>query len=106
MDMNDYQDKALETFTASESHQIDELRLVLGLSGEVGEVAEKYKKELRDKKLFEKEDLRKELGDVMWYLAVLAAENDISMDSIAVANIKKLASRKQRGKLSGSGDNR
>jgi NTP pyrophosphatase (non-canonical NTP hydrolase) len=82
----------------------------LGLTGEAGEVAEKIKKVLRDKNgLIDKNtrrELKKELGDVLWYLANLATEIGLSLEEIARANLKKLASRKKRGKLHGSGDNR
>lgn len=83
---------------------------VLGLSGEVGEVAEKAKKILRDKggrvSDEDKEELLKELGDVLWYLSQTATEFDLSLEEVARLNIEKLQSRKDRGKISGSGDNR
>ena len=83
---------------------------VLGLNGEAGEVAEKIKKILRDKggeiNEEDKEELAKELGDVLWYLSQTATELDLSLDEIAELNIEKLNSRKERGKLSGNGDNR
>ncbi len=82
----------------------------LGLSGEAGEVAEKIKKVLRDKggKIDEetKEMIKKELGDVIWYVSQIASELNLSLDEIAKRNIEKLFSRMKRGKLSGSGDNR
>jgi len=82
----------------------------LGLTGEAGEVAEKIKKVLRDKKGFidrnTQRELKKELGDVLWYLANLATEIGLSLEEIAVQNLKKLSSRKKRGKIHGSGDNR
>lgn len=82
----------------------------LGLAGESGEVAEKIKKLIRDEKgkvtkRF-REDLKKEMGDVLWYLSQLATEFKIKLDSIAETNIQKLMDRKKRGKLHGSGDNR
>lgn len=83
---------------------------VLGLNGEAGEVAEKIKKVLRDENSQitenKKEELAKELGDVLWYLSQMATELGLSFDYIANLNIEKLMSRKERGKLSGSGDNR
>jgi len=82
----------------------------LGLAGEAGEVAEKIKKVLRDKNsLIDKNtrlELKKELGDVLWYLANLATEIGLSLEEIAKTNLKKLASRKKRGKIHGNGDNR
>ena len=82
----------------------------LGLTGEAGEVAEKVKKILRDEKGAVSEEKRaeiaKELGDVLWYIAQLATELDLSLGEIARLNLEKLASRKDREKLSGSGDNR
>ena len=82
----------------------------LGLAGEAGEVAEKIKKVIRDKNGImdqeTKEKISKELGDVLWYVAQLATELDLSLDDIATGNITKLQSRKERGSLSGSGDMR
>lgn len=82
----------------------------LGLAGEAGEVAEKVKKIVRDDagKISEEKraDLKKELGDVLWYISQLASELDLSLNEIAEANIEKLFSRMDRGVLGGSGDNR
>lgn len=82
----------------------------LGLVGESGEVAEKIKKILRDKKgVLDFKTIReitKELGDVLWYLANLATELGISLEEIARQNLVKLHSRQKRGKIHGSGDNR
>jgi len=82
----------------------------LGLVGEAGEVAEKIKKVFRDNNgvLDEerKQILKKELGDVLWYLASLSTELGLSLDDIACFNIEKLSSREQRGTLHGDGDNR
>lgn len=82
----------------------------LGLAGETGEVAEKVKKILRDKDGVvdeaTKDSLKKELGDVLWYLAQLATEFSLSLDDIADANLKKLSSRMERGKIGGDGDER
>lgn len=83
---------------------------VLGLTGEAGEVAEKYKKLLRDTdgtitNEF-RDAMKKELGDVMWYVANIAFELGIRLEDVAVTNIEKLTSRKERGVLQGSGDNR
>lgn len=83
---------------------------VLGLVGESGEFADKVKKILRDdngKLSGEKHDLlKKELGDVMWYVSTLADLLDTSIGEVAELNVQKLADRKKRGTLSGSGDKR
>ena len=82
----------------------------LGLAGEAGEVCEKVKKVLRDHDGdFDAEAIQaiqKELGDVLWYVARLAAELGLDMETIAADNLAKLASRKSRGVLGGSGDER
>jgi|SRR5690606_6317242 len=82
----------------------------LGLVGEAGEVAEKLKKILRDGNFeigeAEKQDLLRELGDVQWYVVDSADELGSSGEEVARMNIDKLKSRKERGVLQGSGDNR
>ena len=82
----------------------------LGLAGETGEIAEKIKKAIRDDagKMSEERRaaLRKELGDVLWYLATLCSELNLTLADVAQANLDKLAARQQHGKLHGSGDDR
>ncbi len=82
----------------------------LGLCGESGEVAEKVKKIFRDNNGIVTDEsklkLEKELGDVLWYVAQLATELNLSLDEIATNNIRKLQSRKERNQIHGSGDNR
>ena len=83
---------------------------MLGLCGETGEVAEKMKKVLRDCggeiDELKKEEIKKELGDVLWYVTQLATELNLSLDEIANGNIEKLYSRMERNKLNGNGDDR
>ena len=82
----------------------------LGLTGEAGELADKIKKVYRDKsgvfKQEERDEIAKELGDVLWYLTRLGATLGFSLEQIASMNIEKLADRAKRGKIGGSGDNR
>lgn len=82
----------------------------LGLAGEAGEVAEKIKKVIRDDggevSGEKKREIKKELGDVLWYVAQIASELGLSLEDIAETNLEKLFSRKERGTLHGSGDSR
>jgi NTP pyrophosphatase (non-canonical NTP hydrolase) len=82
----------------------------LGLAGEAGEVAEHAKKVIRDDGGAVTEErrgaLKKELGDVLWYVAQLASELELELDDVAETNLDKLLSRQRRGVLSGSGDER
>lgn len=83
---------------------------VLGLVNEAGEVAGKLKKVWRDKDgvldSAAQEQLASELGDVLWYAAALAEEIDYPLEAVALDNLNKLRSRKERGVIGGSGDNR
>ena len=83
---------------------------VLGLPGEAGEAADKFKKIIRDKggviSLEDREEIVKELGDVMWYVATTAAYLDVDLSEVAQKNIEKLESRQKRNKIHGAGDNR
>jgi len=109
MNLNEYQTLALRT-AAPKDKKNEFFHLVLGLVGESGEIAEKVKKIIRDKDSdlaqLDKEDLTKELGDVLWHIAVLAQYFDISLEEVGATNIAKLASRLERGKIGGDGDNR
>jgi NTP pyrophosphatase (non-canonical NTP hydrolase) len=82
----------------------------LGLTNEAGEVAGKIKKIFRDKGGefgdADRAALAAELGDVLWYLAQVATELDLSLDDIAQHNLDKLMSRLERGKIGGDGDTR
>ena len=82
----------------------------LGLANEAGEVAGKLKKVFRDKggeiSPETREALASELGDVLWYLAQVCTELEISLEGVAEANLAKLLDRQARGKIRGDGDNR
>jgi len=110
MTFDEYQKRALTTVISQEDSFKDTLHWVLGINGEAGEVAEKVKKIIRDKggKISQQDklELGKELGDVLWYLAVFAHDLGLSLDTIAGENLDKLKSRKARGVLGGTGDNR
>jgi NTP pyrophosphatase (non-canonical NTP hydrolase) len=109
MDLNEYQTAALQT-AVYPNRGANFAYPALGLAGESGEVADKLKKVLRDNDGVLTDTVRdavaKEIGDVLWYVSVLAYEMDYSLEEIAQLNIDKLNSRKERGVITGSGDNR
>jgi NTP pyrophosphatase (non-canonical NTP hydrolase) len=86
----------------------------LGLVGEAGEVADKIKKLIRDQnietpaavKADDRTEIKKELGDVLWYVAQIATEFELDLEDVAQTNLTKLLSRLDRGQITGSGDNR
>lgn len=105
-DFNEYQRQARKTAIYPTDAQV--VYPALGLASEAGEVAGKVKKYMRDGGSFTflRDQLRDELGDVLWYVATLAHDLDLDLDEVALNNIKKLTDRASRGAISGSGDNR
>ena len=77
----------------------------LGLVGEAGEVAEKIKKFFRDED-FSKEEIVKELGDVLFYVTALANHIGSDLETVIKKNLDKLHDRRSRNMIQGSGDNR
>lgn len=122
MEFNEYQEKAnslavyLDGLKKKYSNIPEDIWKVLGISyaslglGEVGEIQNRVKKIIRDSdgEITDeiKDILIKELGDVLWYVAALCKELNTTMDDVAQKNLEKLFSRKDRGVLHGSGDNR
>ena len=85
--------------------------LALGLTSEAGEVAGKVKKLIRDGEDVEGFEMKKlliadEIGDVIWYCAMMAKEVGVPLSSVMQGNLNKLHGRKERGTLQGSGDDR
>jgi NTP pyrophosphatase (non-canonical NTP hydrolase) len=83
---------------------------ILGLLGEAGEMANKVKKIARDNEGYmnpdQQLDLSKELGDQLWYSGAAATALEVSLGEVGSANLNKLADRKNRGVIQGSGDDR
>lgn len=109
-DFDAYQRRALETALFPEIGGERCVYPALGLADEAGEVLGKIKKLYRDQDgevtpEF-RAQLKKELGDVFWYVAVLADAFDLRASAIAEANLQKLADRARRGVIRGSGDER
>ena len=109
MDFNDYQRESRKTALYPNVGS-NAIYPTLGLVGEAGEVADKVKKILRDKKgLFDKESkdaIKFELGDVLWYISQLSSELGYELEEVASSNLQKLNGRKIRGTIQGSGDER
>lgn len=104
----EYQEKAKQT-----AHYPREQALyyvAIGLMGETGELANKIKKIIRDDKgrLTDerKEAIKHELGDIMWYIAMVCTELGLDLDDVMKSNNEMLASRRKRDKIHGDGDNR
>jgi NTP pyrophosphatase (non-canonical NTP hydrolase) len=112
MTLDEYQQAALRTALFPASVRV--VYPALKLAGEAGEVAEKLGKLMRDEGYApggalsetQRQTLTRELGDVLWYVAVLAHDLGVSLDEVGTNNIAKLADRAARGVLGGSGDDR
>ena len=121
MELNEYQRLALRT--AVYPKEIGLIYVALKLAGEAGEVSEKIGKAFRNESLrvapsldgntveilgaYEiRDELLKEVGDVLWYCAAISSELGSSLEEVAQRNIDKLASRSMRNVLIGEGDNR
>jgi NTP pyrophosphatase (non-canonical NTP hydrolase) len=106
---NDYQRESRKTWSLIHTdHAI--VYPTLGLVNEAGEVAGKVKKIFRDKNGVigdaEREALKQELGDVLWYLAQICTELNLTLEEVAEANLEKLFSRLERNAIRGDGDTR
>ena len=113
MDFNEYQEriKKFDTFSPVENAKEPAFsEKIMGLAGEAGETVDKFKKIIRDKDGVisdeDQEEIAKELGDVLWYVASLSRYLNVPLSEVAEKNVEKLESRLERNQLHGSGDNR
>lgn len=110
MTFEEYQRQALTTAHHHPDPLMDQTIWAMGVSGEAGEVIEKWKKIVayKDGKVSadDKAELAKEMGDVIWYVAVLAHSLGLSLEDIMQKNVQKLTDRNKRGAIKGRGDNR
>ena len=108
--INDYQKEAHKTACYLGLEKGDYTYPVMGLSEEAGEVSGKFAKAVRDANGVIDEErrqaIKKELGDVCWFVAELSTLLDFKLEDVMQGNLDKLASRKARGVLHGSGDDR
>ncbi|MFA5048588.1 MAG: hypothetical protein WC516_06210 [Patescibacteria group bacterium] len=106
MKLSEYQNR-IENFWISNDR--DEIRVLLGICGESGEIAELFKKYFRDDKITYDEMKRlasKEIGDLSYYIAKLCNDLDLNWENILQENIDKLKDRQNRNVIKGSGDER
>ena len=102
--MNAYQQQAAKTAVYPDDQTLN--YLVAGLAGEVGELASIFAKHWRGDGDINPDHARAELGDILWFVAMLTEWLDTDLSTVAQGNLDKLADRANRGKLKGSGDNR
>lgn len=102
MTLNEYQMLAMRYRLPA----ADEIYAVLGLPGEVGELSGYLAKARRDGFELDDEYIKKELGDILWFIAAIADDAGFNLKDIAATNLNKLESRKARNTISGHGDNR
>ncbi|HSW74517.1 MAG TPA: nucleoside triphosphate pyrophosphohydrolase family protein [Candidatus Saccharimonadales bacterium] len=110
MTFDEYQKQALTTAENDYEPLMEKTIWAMGVAGEAGEVVEKWKKIVAYKggvvSEEDKAELAKELGDVVWYIAVLAHSLGLSFEEVMQVNVEKLAGRAQRNVIRGAGDNR
>lgn len=102
MTLNEYQTLAMRFRLPS----ANEAYATLGLSGEVGELHSYLAKSFRDDFDPDEDLVKKELGDILWFLAAIADDWGFDLKDIATTNLNKLESRQARNVIKGNGDNR
>jgi NTP pyrophosphatase (non-canonical NTP hydrolase) len=110
INFKEYQTRAFTTAIYPGKGQGSFTYPALGLSGETGEICEKLKKAIRDEggviSPERRAAIKKELGDLLWYLAALSTELGLELQQVAEENLAKLAQRQRTGNIHGDGDNR
>jgi len=110
MYLNHYQLETRKTAVYPTDTEVPALYPALKISGEAGEVTEHFGKAVRDDDgqitAERRKAIRKELGDVLWYVARIADDLNMNLVDIANTNLAKLARRQEQGTIKGSGDDR
>lgn len=108
--LSEYQSEAEETAIFPDELpdfiEVGQVYTVLGQAGESGEIDEKLKKAIREKDPEYIEEMRAEVGDVLWYLSQVCEEFGWNLGDVAQDNLDKLQDRQERGQLTGEGDDR
>lgn len=113
--LDDYQKIAHETAdypngVINGTNTVNYIYPALALAEEAGEVAGKFSKAVRDYDGYispeRKQEIAKELGDVLWFVAEVCTCLELTLADVAQKNLEKLASRKERNVIHGNGDNR
>lgn len=102
MTLNEYQMLAMRFRMPSATPRY----AIYGLVGEVGELCSHLAKAIRDEYVADQEYIKKELGDILWFVAAIADDAGFDLKDIAATNLNKLEGRKARNTISGNGDNR
>ena len=109
-EFDSYQEQAMKTNVSKNVISSEYTYYLLGLAGETGEVVEKFKKMFRNDggEMSEefKQSIKKELGDVLWYITAIGDMLGFSLEDIAITNNEKTLSRLERGKIKSEGDER
>ncbi len=95
--LNEYQKLAARTAGSGQDGERREIIAALGLAGEAGEFANIIKKKTAHGHTFENDEIKEELGDVLWYLAEAATASGLDLAEIAQMNVEKLKKRYPEG---------
>lgn len=93
MRFNEYVEKAMITKNTELTKEETLGNAAMGLSGETGEVVDIIKKHLYQGHKLNVEHIREEVGDILWYIALLADTVDLDVEEIMEENIEKLEKR-------------
>lgn len=93
----DYQKQAARTMKPDRLLKEDLADYAMGLSGEVGELLNKIKKNLFHHHFISYDEIAEEIGDCLWYLHAIATKFGLDMGEIAWQNIEKLKKRYPHG---------
>lgn len=102
LSFDDFQAACLRTANNDSDHH-PHLNWALGIAGEAGEYAELIKKKFFHGKDYDLADVKKELGDILYYVAVAAADHGLGFEDVATANVEKLRKRYPSGFENGGG---